>query len=238
MRLETHVHTKYSHDSLLCFWMLCARCMARKINYIAVTEHNNIDGAIAFKHYCEKRGNKLKVIIGEEIMTDNGEIIGLYLKETVPAGMSTADTIQKIKEQGGIVYVPHPYDEKRAKTVLCETALTENLDEIDCIECHNGRNISQSFDKKQTEIADKYNLTKVIGSDAHTLLEIGRNYMEIDIEPSDADHFRDAIKMAKFHQVKCIRICHQITKAARVIKIVKRGAWDELYRIVNRKFTR
>lgn len=238
MRLETHVHTKYSHDSLLCFWMLYARCMARKINYIAVTEHNNIDGAIAFKHYCKKRGDKLKVIVGEEIMTDSGEIVGLYLKETVPAGMSAADTIQKIKEQGGIVYVPHPYDEKRYKTVLSETALAENLNEIDCIECHNGRNISQSYDKKQTDIADKYKLTKVIGSDAHTFFEIGRNYMEIDVEPSNAENFKAAIKTSKFHQAKCIKACHQMTKAARVIKLVKRGAWDELYRIVNRKFAR
>lgn len=238
MILETHVHTKYSHDSLLCFWMLYARCKARKINYIAVTEHNNIAGAIAFRHYCEKRGDKLKVIIGEEIMTDCGEIIGLYLKETISAGMSAADTIQMIKEQGGIVCVPHPYDEKRAKTVLCETALAENRAGIDCIECHNGRNISPDYDTIQTALAEKYALPKVVGSDAHTVFEIGRNYMEIDVEPSDAEHFKDAIATAHFHRAKCIKVCHQMTKAARIIQLVRRGAWDELYRIVNRKFAR
>lgn len=236
MRLETHVHTKYSHDSLLCFWVLYARCMARKIDYIAVTEHNNIDGAIAFSHYCEKRGNKLKVIVGEEIMTDSGEIIGLYLKEQIFPGLSVSETVNEIHRQGGLVYVPHPYDEKRRKTVLRETALAENQTEIDCIECHNGRNISQSYDKKQTEIANKYGFSKVVGSDAHTVFEIGRNYMEINIEPCDAQHFRAAIATAELRQAKCIKICHQMTKVARVIQLVRRGEWDELYRIIARKF--
>lgn len=238
MRLETHVHTKYSHDSLLCFWLIYARCLMKKINIIAVTEHNNIDGAIAFRNYCEKRGNKIKVIVGEEIMTDKGEIIGLYLNVSVPAGMSVEETIRAIHSQDGIVYVPHPYDEKRAKTVLDETEIAKYRQQIDCIECHNGRNISSNYDIKQTDIAKKYDLPMVIGSDAHTFFEIGRNYMNIDIEPYDAKHFKAAIEKAAFHQMKCIKICHLFTVMARMIKLLKRGKIHELYRIIYRKIKR
>ena len=238
MRLETHIHTKYSQDSLLCFWILYAKCRMKKIDYVAITEHNNVDGAHAFKQYCEKRGNKVRVIIGEEIMTDSGEVIGLYLTKQIQQGLSVSDTIEAIHSQNGIVYIPHPYDEKRKKTVLRETEIAAHKEQIDYIECHNGRNISTEYTAKQTEIAEKYGLTKVVGSDAHTFLELGRNYMEIDIEPCDAEHFRTAIAVARLHKANRIKISHTLTKLARVIHLVKRGKWDELYRAIYRAATK
>ena len=84
IRLETHCHTKYSKDSMLPFSLLYLKCRLCHINWIAVTEHNNIQGAIEFKKYCEKKKSKLHVIIGEEIMTFDGEVIGLFLKEEIP----------------------------------------------------------------------------------------------------------------------------------------------------------
>lgn len=219
MKLETHIHTKYSHDSILSFWILYAMCRMKKIDYVAITEHNNIEGAIAFKQYCNKRDNKIGVIIGEEIMTDSGEIIGLYLTKQIQQGMSVDKTIEAIHSQNGIVYVPHPYDKKRMKTVLSETAIGKHKEQIDCIECHNGRNICSEYTVKQTEIADKYELPKVIGSDAHTLLELGRNYMEVDYEPCDSEHFLAAIATARFHKAKCIKISHAITKVARLMHL-------------------
>ena len=142
MKLVCHAHTKYSHDSMLPFWLLHMLCLNKGITHITITEHNNLKGALAFKEYCERKGNKLHVILGEEVMTTAGEIIGLYINEPINSGMSPEETVAEIKRQGGIVYVPHPYDEKRYKTVLKEPYIEKLQSQIDCIEVHNGRNIS------------------------------------------------------------------------------------------------
>lgn len=236
MRLEIHCHTKYSKDSLLAFPLLYLKCKLCGINCIAVTEHNNIIGATKFKEYCQKRKKNLFVIVGEEIMTKSGEIIGLYLQKEIPEGLSCEETIAQIREQNGIVYIPHPYDEKRKKTVLKEESIKEFAPVIDCMECHNGRNVSPLYDKKQHEIATKYGITKVIGSDAHTFLEIGRNFMNVESIPDTPEKFRSVIATATFHEKKCIKLCHQITRIAKLIRIIEKGDIDELHRIVNKRF--
>ena len=223
IRLETHCHTKYSKDSMLPFSLLYLKCRLCHINWIAVTEHNNIQGAVEFKKYCEKKKSKLHVIIGEEIMTLDGEVIGLFLKEEIPAGLSCDETITRIQKQGGIVYVPHPYDEKRAKTVL---------------ECYNGRNISDTYEMKQTEIAQKYDLNFVIGSDAHTVWEIGRNYMMVNCIPDSPENFKQAIKCATFHKRKCLKFSHKITKMVKLLRMLKKGNFNEIYRIIKKRFGR
>lgn len=235
-RIITHVHTKYSHDSLLPFFLLYNKCVRRGINYIAITEHNNIKGAMAFKKYCVNRGNKLKVIIGEEVMTSEGEIIGLFLSQKIKPFQSPEETVDAIKKQHGIVYIPHPYDEKRYKTVLADSALQRIRKFVDCIECHNGRNMSSSYDKKQMEIAEKYYLKKVIGSDAHTVFEVGYNYMESSVAPDTAEKFKGALDELEFYPHSCLKYAHQLTRLARLVKLIERGKFIELYRIILKKF--
>ena len=236
IKLELHVHTKYSHDSIMPFWLLYLKCAFFNISYIAITEHNNIKGALAFSDYCKKRGDKLKVIIGEEIMTTQGEIIGLFLKKEIKAGLTPDETIEEILKQKGIVYVPHPYDLKRYKTVLDEQVIKANKDKIHCIEIHNGRNISKEYDVKQKEIADKYAILPVIGSDAHTIFEIGRNYIQISKIPDTPTNFLEALRNAEFKSKECLKFCHTLTKFARVIKFIERGDFSGLYRVIHRKF--
>lgn len=236
IRLETHCHTKYSKDSMLPFSLLYLKCRLCHIDCIAITEHNNIQGAIEFKKYCEKKKNKLHVIIGEEIMTTDGEVIGLYLKNEIPSGLSCEETIQRICSQGGIVYVPHPYDEKRSKTVLKEECIRNNRSRIACIECYNGRNISDTYGLKQTEIAEKYELTSVIGSDAHTVFEIGRNYMMVDCMPNSPESFKRALENVTFHKEKCLKFCHKITKIVKLLRLLKKGNFNEIYRIIKKRY--
>ena len=238
MKLVTHVHTRYSKDSMLCFWPLYLKCCLLKINAIAITEHDNIAGSIAFKKFCEKRKKHILVIVGEEIFTSEGEIIGLYLKENIPANLSAKETIYRIQRQNGLIYIPHPYDTKRQRTVLKETVISNNKESIDCIEVHNGRNISSEYDKRQSAIAEKYNLNQVIGSDAHTWIEIGRDYMEVNILPDSPEKFRLAIQNAVFHPKKCIRIAHQITRLIKIAKLIKSGKYYELYRAIIGKIKR
>lgn len=235
IRLETHCHTKYSKDSMLPFSLLYLKCRLCHIDWIAITEHNNILGALEFKRYCDKRKKSINVIIGEEIMTSQGEIIGLFLNEEIKSGLSCDETIDLIKKQNGIVYVPHPYDEKRSKTVLEEECIKNNAYRIDCIECYNGRNISESYGFKQNDIADKYGLTKVIGSDAHTIWEISRNYMAVDCIPDNPEHFKKAIENPYFHKKKCLKFSHNITKLVKLLKMITKGNFNEIYRIVNKR---
>ena len=235
MRLEMHLHTRFSNDSLLCFWPLYIKCLYRKIDAVAVTEHNNIDGAIRFREFCKKHGNKIQVIIGNEILTKQGEIVGLYLMKPILEGLSAEETINAIKEQNGIVYIPHPYDKKRQKTVLLESVIAEFRSKIDCIEVHNGRNCKENYDIKQNKLAEKYQIPKVIGSDAHTWIEVGRNYMCVETIPLNAEEFRNIIKNATFHSKKNLAFSHRITKIVKVIKLISRRNYNELYRIISRK---
>lgn len=235
-RLEVHVHTKYSHDSILPFWLLSLFCRVRGITHVAITEHNNIKGALAFKDYCDRRGYKLRVIVGEEIMTTKGEIIGLFLSKEIRPGLSPEDTMNEVIGQKGIVYVPHPFDLKRYKTVLAEDEIAKNVNKIHCIESHNGRNISTTYDDKQKLIAEKYGITEVIGSDAHTCFEIGRNYMEVSLPPESPNAFIQAIRNPVFHKKDCLKFAHIITKFARLIGFLQKGDFHGLYRVIDKKF--
>ena len=235
LKIEVHVHTRYSKDSLLCFWPLYLNCIARGISVIAVTEHNNIDGGLRFSEFCKKRGGRVSVIVGEEIFTSQGEIIGLFLKKAIAPGLTAKETIEQIKSQGGVVYVPHPFDLKRQKTVLQESAISENKNDIDCMEIHNGRNISPDFSEKQRSIARKYSIRPVIGSDAHTLIEAGRNYMTIQNIPLCRGDFIREIENAGFVTAKCIKISHKITIFAKLLKLIAGGNFIEIYKIFIRR---
>lgn len=236
MRIEMHVHTRYSHDSLLSLGLLRLMCRLRHIGSIAITDHNTIEGAVEFKKYCERRKRGPYVIIGEEIMTSRGEVIGLYLTEEIPSGLSPEVTIRKIKQQSGIVYIPHPYDEKRQRTVMPLPDLEKNILLIDCIECWNGRNLLAEYGTKQTEVAEKISGVKVIGSDAHTFLEVGRNYMDVENGCiTKPEYFLSEVRKAKFHEAHCVRAAHGVTKLAKAVKLLSKGDIYGLFRVINGK---
>lgn len=234
VKAEFHVHTVYSHDSTLTKYFLFLVCKIKKIRYIAITDHNEIKGAKKYAKFLKIHG--INAIIGEEIFTKDGEIIGLFLKDKISPGLSAENTIKEIKKQNGIVYVPHPYDEKRKDTVIRPEVLDRIYKDVDLIECHNGRNIREEYSFKQNEIADKYKIIKVVGSDAHTFYEVGRNYCLVN--SISRDNLVDEIKNADFCKKKCIKFAHFNTKIARLFKIIKGGKWNELSRIINKKFKR
>lgn len=235
MKIEMHVHTRFSKDSLLPLHILLIRCKLKKIDCIAITDHNEVKGALVAKRLFEK--HNVKVIVGEEIFSKNGEIIGLFLKEKINEGLSAEDTIDQIRKQDGIVYVPHPYDVKRHKTVLQYEKILENKDQIDLIECYNGRNIKEEYGIRQNEIANEINKTKVIGSDAHTWFEIGRNTMEIS-EFKNTNEFLNVMKNAKFNKRKCIKFAHNVTKVDKLLKMIIKGDWHGISRVIIKKFRR
>lgn len=235
VRTEFHIHTKYSHDSAMGMHALARMCKRRNIDCVAITDHNEIDGALAFKSYLESQG--IQVIVGEEVFTSEGEIIGLWLTERIEPDLTPEETIAEIRKQGGLVYVPHPYDEKRYKTVLKPEALARVVTSIDCIEVHNGRNISKEFDVKQKAIAEQYALPQVIGCDAHCFFEVGRNYVE-SAEPFTKANFAHNLANSTFHGSPCHSAAHTGTKAVRGARILRKEGVSGILGVLNRKFTR
>ena len=234
-KTEFHVHTKYSKDSILSFGLILLMAKLKRIDTLVITDHNEIEGALKLRNIFKKYN--IEVIVGEEIFTSAGEIIGLNLSKKIDANMSPEDTIKNIKRQKGLVYIPHPYDEKRYKTVLIESEIEKNKDQIDFIEVHNGRNISEKFDIKQNEIANKYKLRKIIGSDAHTFFELGRNYI-LTSKKLTSDTLLNNFSDVCFVSKKCINFSHKWTRIVRLILIIRKGDMYELFRIVNRKCRR
>ncbi|HEU4450099.1 MAG TPA: glycosyltransferase [Gaiellaceae bacterium] len=166
---DLHMHTEHSHDCAVPVAALLDHAEAIGLGAIAVTDHNVFAGAREAAELA--RGRALTVIPGEEVKTDAGEVIGLFLRDEIPRGMSMGETIAAIREQGGVVYLPHPFD--RLHTIPDATTLHRHLAEIDVFETYNARLLFDAYNDEAVRFARKYNLTAGAGSDAHVLQGVG-----------------------------------------------------------------
>lgn len=174
LRVDLHSHTWYSHDSLLKPQHFVEACLAKGINCIAVTDHNEVDGAKAVARIAP-----FKVIIGEEIRTRDGEISGLFLKERIPPNLSARQTIREIRRQKGLVYIPHPF--AAGVTMRLNSAILEAVaGEVDILEGWNSRGLLRSDDLRAQQWALKHGVPFAAGSDSHTRFELGSAYVEMD----------------------------------------------------------
>src|SRR6478609_3297614 len=167
---DLHLHTSWSHDCSIEVDDLLDHAEAEGLGAIAVTDHNVFGGA---QDAVEKaRGRRLVVIPGEEVKTaDQGEVIGLFLREEIPRGMSFGGTIEAIRAQGGLVYLPHPFD--RMHAIPKPETLHRHLAEIDVLEIYNARLLFENYNDEAKRFARKYNLLAGAGSDAHVLAGVG-----------------------------------------------------------------
>ena len=167
---DLHLHTSWSHDCSIDVDELLDHAEAQGLGAIAVTDHNVFGGALEAVERA--RGRSLVVIPGEEVKTaDQGEVIGLFLREEIPRGMSFGETIAAIRAQGGLVYVPHPFD--RLHAIPAPETLHRHLAEIDVLEVYNARLLFEAYNEEALRFARKYNLTPGAGSDAHVLAGVG-----------------------------------------------------------------
>jgi predicted metal-dependent phosphoesterase TrpH len=167
---DLHLHTSWSHDCSIDVDELLDHAEAQGLGAIAVTDHNVFGGA---QEAVERaRNRRLVVIPGEEVKTaDQGEVIGLFLREEIPRGMSFGDTVAAIRAQGGLVYLPHPFD--RMHAIPEPATLHRHLAEIDVFEVYNARLLFEAYNDEALRFARKYNLTPGAGSDAHVLAGVG-----------------------------------------------------------------
>jgi PHP-associated len=168
--IDLHLHTDWSHDCSIPAAELIDHAEEIGLGGIAVTDHNVFGGALEANELAADRD--LIVIPGEEVKTDHqGEVIGLFLEQEIPRGMTFADTIGAIREQGGLVYLPHPFD--RLHAIPDPATVHRHLAEIDVFEVYNARLLRDSFNDEALRFARKYRLLQGAGSDAHVLQGIG-----------------------------------------------------------------
>ncbi|HET8968392.1 MAG TPA: PHP-associated domain-containing protein, partial [Gaiellaceae bacterium] len=168
--IDLHLHTEWSHDCSIPAADLLDHAEAIGLGGIAVTDHNVFGGALEAVELARSRD--LVVIPGEEVKTDDqGEVIGLFLEREIPRGMSFAETIDAIREQGGLVYLPHPFD--RLHAIPDPATIHRHLAEIDVLEVYNARLLRDSFNDEALRFARKYRLLQGAGSDAHVLQGVG-----------------------------------------------------------------
>jgi predicted metal-dependent phosphoesterase TrpH len=175
---DLHLHTSWSHDCGIEVADLLDHAAAEGLGAIAITDHNVFGGALEAAELA--RGRDLVVIPGEEVKSeDQGEVIGLFLREEIPAAMSFAETIDAIREQGGLVYLPHPFD--RLHRIPDPATLHRQLTEIDVFEVYNARLLFENYNDEALRFATKYNLIPGAGSDAHVLQGVGTGVLRMRV---------------------------------------------------------
>src|SRR6476620_146775 len=192
VKVDMHCHTRLSKDSLNDPRKLVEAAATRGMGALCVTDHNGLANALKLSRMPDL---PLKVIPSEEVKTSEGEIIGYFLSELVPKGLTPEETVKRIKGQGGLVNVPHPFDSMRAGSRLKTTALERLADKglLDMVEVFNSRAAKAEDNERALAFAKSHDLPMTAGSDAHTLVEIGRAYVEI-APFSGPDEFLAAIK--------------------------------------------
>jgi predicted metal-dependent phosphoesterase TrpH len=168
--VDLHTHTSWSHDCSVPAEELLDTAETIGLGGIAVTDHNVFDGALEAAELGRDR--RLIVIPGEEVKTKGqGEVIGLFLREEIQRGLSFEDTIAAIRSQGGLVFLPHPFDRRHA--IPDPATLHRHLAEIDVLEVYNARLLKDTYNDEALRFARKYNLLQGAGSDAHVLPGLG-----------------------------------------------------------------
>lgn len=167
LRYDLHIHSKYSCDGYCDPKVLVKTAIKKGLSGIAVTDHNTLKGGLKTKKY---ETNDFHVIVGSEVSTNRGEVIGLFLTEEIKSNIFT-EVIEDIEEQNGIVITPHPFDDVRGNGINLQK---QDVKLVDFVEVFNSRCLLQKYNDKAYEFAVKNNLKFTAGSDAHFANEIGK----------------------------------------------------------------
>jgi predicted metal-dependent phosphoesterase TrpH len=213
MKIDLHTHTFCSKDSRNQYDRVVDSVRRAALDGIAVTDHDEFRGALEMK-----RRSPFVVIPGEEIKTNRGEIIGLFLREWIPPGLDPLDTVERIHEQGGLAYVPHPFDEVRGSRID-RGALDVVAPHIDILEVFNARNALPVFNRRALEYARDHNVLAGAGSDTHTYSEYGRAY--VDIPPFETpQEFLESMRLGSWHGRLSSPLVHARTRLDRTLKVL------------------
>jgi predicted metal-dependent phosphoesterase TrpH len=178
--IDLHCHTSASFDSLASPRAVARAAAVRGLTHLAITDHDRIDGALRAR---DAAPDGLTVIVGEEVKTSDGDLIAAFLERAVSPGMTAVETIAAIREQGGLVGVPHPFDRFRSYGRKSGARLEDIADKVDWIEAHNARVVGGSANEQAAVFARERGLPGVCASDSHTVLEVGVSYNVVRGDP-------------------------------------------------------
>ena len=223
--VDLHMHTDHSHDCATPVESLLETARDRGLGAIAVTEHNEISGAVAAAAIADQYG--VKVILGEEVKTaSQGEVIGLFITEKIERGMTLAETVAEIKRQGGLVYVPHPFD--RMHAVPDYEHLLPIVDQIDLIEIYNPRVALDTFNEEAARFAAKYRIPAAAGSDSHVTQGLGTARVRMR-DFNGPEEFLESLREAEIHSTPTNYVYVQ------ALKFIQTKATPESARRASRK---
>lgn len=189
--VDLHNHTLWSKDCLMKFEAIIRLCEQRNIHRIAITDHNTAEGALAMKKLAPDL-----VIVGEEIMTTQGELLAYFVSESVPRGLSPDETIRRLRDQSAVISVSHPFDRLR-KGAWDEKELLKIIDRVDAIEIFNARCVYSEDNQKARDFAQKHGLLGTIGSDSHIGAEYGTGMARM--QPfSNPVEFLESLRRAEY----------------------------------------
>jgi len=218
VRGEFHCHSVYSADSLMQIENLLAVCRKRHIDKIAITDHNCLEGALRAYQLDPAR-----VIVGEEIQTTQGEILGYFMSEEIPEGLEPMEVVKRLKEQDAFISVAHPFDLNRDETHWQPGMLESLVPQLDAIEVFNARCLQRKFNEQAQDFACKHNLIEMAGSDAHSPSELGRATLLLPLF-NNVEEFRQAIKQAKIDARLSGSYVHLFSAWAKLVKKVRKSA--------------
>jgi predicted metal-dependent phosphoesterase TrpH len=215
MRIDMHLHTRRSFDCLSDPDRVIDAARAAGLDRICVTDHNEIDAALALKS-----AHPEFVIVGEEVKTAEGvDIIGLYIREKIPKGTPARETCMRIHEQGGIVYMPHPFAAGKGGGGFILPAV-EDL--VDAVEGFNARLHDQALNDRAVAWAAERSLPLGAGSDAHTLAELGRGSVEVEPFEDMPAAFLTALRTGRIHGRTSSHLVHLASTYAKLHKVFAR----------------
>jgi predicted metal-dependent phosphoesterase TrpH len=191
--IDLHCHTSASFDCLSRPRDVARAAADRGLTHLIVTDHDRIDGALAVRDAAPA---SLTVIVGEEVKTNEGDLICAFLERAIPPGLTAVETIAAAREQGGLVGIPHPFDRLRG-SLLKDARMASLASQVDWVEVHNAR-IVGGGNERAVEFAREHELAGVAVSDAHSIVEVAVGYTALDGDPSTPEGLLAALPGAEY----------------------------------------
>ena len=213
LKADLHVHTWHSVDSSMSYNQLIEACLVKGINCVAIADHGTTRGARDLQKIAP-----FKIIVCEEVLTPYGEIMGMFLKEDIPWKALLEEAIKLIRQQGGLVNIPHPFDRVRPSAFRNLKMLESIADQVDIIEVFNSRSLFPGAESRARAFATKHNKIISYGSDGHSPSEIGCACVEMN-DFNTKEEFLSSLSTAKLYGRKSSPLIHIISSAARFRKL-------------------
>lgn len=211
--IDLHCHTSASFDCLAAPESVARAAAKRGLTHLAITDHDRIDGALQARAAAPAG---LTVIVGEEIQTADGDLIGLFLERPVAPGMTARDTIAEVRAQGGLVGIPHPFDRFRG-SMLKDPRLETIGELVDWVEAYNARVVGGDGNERAAAYARELGLPGVAVSDAHSVVEVGVAYTTLDGDPSTAEGLLAALTSIELVPGRASYIVRSLTPIAKLV---------------------